>query len=153
MSELKDAAATLKNAFDSYVDAISEASDDPAYVILAMNELHAAVRQFTDASIDACGWGNPFILPLDEDGESRPVSTSDVVSVEASYRLRITNEYTFRQFVVDRVRKAGGFVHGADTPASQLHELFAVDGWDPLRYRRDDLEVLQSRWSVSNDNV
>jgi hypothetical protein len=151
MNELESAALVLKEAFEGYVATIGQSSGDPRLVVRALNDLHAAVRLFTDASVRTSGWGNPFILPAEE-GEEDGGEAVGVVQVEARYKLQVTDPYTFGGFVLERARKAGRIPgESVDVPVAQIHELFAIDGWDPHRYRRPDLKVLQARWSVSPD--
>jgi len=140
----------LKAAFDAYVATLGDSPDDPRVVTRAMDDVHTAVRLFADASVRTCGWGNPFVLPPGSEEADAGRKNTDVVQIDAHYKLRVRNPYAFRALVVDRARKAGQIPHeDIDTPAAQLHELFAIDGWDPHRYRSPDLEVLQARWSVS----
>jgi hypothetical protein len=149
MSDLQSASRAVKEAFDAYVATIGASADDPKRVMHAMNDLQAAMGLFTDASIDATGWGNPF-LPPEAVEEEKEVRVSGVVRVEAEYKVQVTNLHTFSAFVRDRVRKAGSTPHeDAEGPVAQVHELFAVDGWDPFKYDRPDFNVVQSRWSVT----
>ncbi|WP_221320504.1 hypothetical protein [Actinoplanes sp. L3-i22] len=41
--------------------------------------------------------------------------------------------------------------HDVDTPVAQIHELFTVDGWDPRRYGRPELRVVDLQWTVERD--
>lgn len=64
----------------------------------------------------------------------------------------MTDPYAIRDFVVDRVRRNGTVLcHDVDTPVAQIHELFTVDGWDPRRYGRPELRVVDLQWTVERD--
>lgn len=149
MSELQSASQTLKDVFNTYV-ATLEAGGDPPGVINAMNELHAAIEIFIEASINATGWGNPFVLPPEGEETAKPRKGGNEVQVEAVYKLQIDNTYTFGKFVFERLQRAGLTPHGElDDPVMLIHELFSIDGWRPHTYRRPDLRILQSQWSVT----
>ena len=149
MSQIDQDSQGVKGAIDAYVKALNTNSEDSSLVVRAMNDLHRAISSFTETSIREFGWGNAFSPPKEEVEEKGRRNAPGTVKIEASYEIRVTNPFTFRQVVLDRALKTGSIVHAdLDTPTSLVHEIFAIDGWNPYRYRGADIEVLCSKWIV-----
>ena len=87
LAALRALAQELSDRLMTYVDVLAESADDPLVVVPAMVRVEAAAAAFAAASVDATGWGNPFVgSPCDEDEDPRYKRISDLLIFHRAVR-------------------------------------------------------------------